>query len=215
MIKLLTFNITLGGLKMSKEIPQFSARNMNKIDDYERFYNTKAYLKKKSGELTFFKDETDKIMKLAKKSGYTKFNKFVEHRKEWHKMKRKIPLKYLMAIGVKLNVLDFTIELDKKEYEAVLKLPRFPEFATIRMHPAYYKNKKLPENISEKEAIEIMREYALKEEKRCFINYPNIKMIGFRPDGSYYEIFYEPDIEIDEEYIYPTQGGEKVGKIIM
>ena len=47
---------------MGKVIPQFSIRNINKIDDYERFYHSKAYLKKKSG--------------------YTKFNKFVEHRKE-------------------------------------------------------------------------------------------------------------------------------------
>ena len=200
---------------MSKEIPQFSARNMNKIDDYERFYNTKAYLKKKSGNLTFFKDETDEIMELANKSGYTKFNKFVEHRKEWHKMKRKIPLKYLEAIGVKVDVLELTIELDQKEYEDILKIPRFPKFAVIRMHPTYYKNYNLPEGISEKKAIELMEEYALREEKRCFINYPNIKMIGFRPDGSHYEIFYKPDIEIDEEYVYPTQGGEKVGKITL
>ncbi|MFW6271274.1 MAG: hypothetical protein ACOC4G_14550 [Bacillota bacterium] len=196
-----------------KEIPQFSAREINEVDDYERFFHTKAYLKKKSGKLTFFKDETDKIHELAEKSGYKKFNKFVEHRKEWHQMKSKIPRAYLKTIGVKLKVLKFTIELDQKEFEEVLEIPLYPQYATVRLHAAFYQSYSLPPDTSEKEAVQIMKEYAEKEERYCYINYPDIKTIGFRPDGSIYRIYYKPDIEITREYVFPTEGGERIGKI--
>ena len=137
---------------MGKVIPQFSIRNINKIDDYERFYHSKAYLKKKSG--------------------YTKFNKFVEHRKEWHEMKRKIPIKYLEAIGVKLNVLKFTIELDQKEFKEVLKIDFKPRYAAIKFNPMAYETYEFPPDTYEKKAIEIMREYAKKEEREGIITYP-------------------------------------------
>jgi len=200
---------------MGKVIPHFSIKNINKIDDYERFYHSKAYLKKKSGKLTFFKDEVDEIKKLAKDSGYTKFNKFVEHRKEWHEMKRKIPIKYLEAIGVKLDVLKFTIELDQKEFKEVLKIDFKPRYAAIKFHPIAYKTYEFPPDTSEKKAIEIMQEYAKKEERECIINYPDIKIIFIEPDARVHQIYFKPDINIDNEYVYPAKDGEGVGKVTL
>ena len=200
---------------MGKVIPRFSIKNINKIDDYERFYHSKAYLKKKSGKLTFFKNEVDETKKLAKKSGYTKFNKFVEHRKEWHEMKRKIPIKYLEAIGVKLNVLKFTIELDQKEFKEVLKIDFKPRYAAIKFHPMAYETYEFPPDTSEKKAIEIMQEYAKKEKRECIINYPGIKIIFIEQDASVHQIYFKPDININSEYVYPAKDGEGVGKVTL
>ena len=198
---------------MPEEIPQFSARKINKVEEYDRFHHTKAYLKKKSGKLTFFKDEKDKIWDLAEKSGYKKFNKFVEHRKEWHQMERKIPRGYLDAIDVKLKVLKFTLELDQEEYAKALEISLYPDYATVRISAVQYNSYKFPPDTSEEEAIEILKKYAKKEERRCFINYPDIKTIGFRPDGSVYKLYYKPDIDITNEYVIPTEGGERIGKV--
>ena len=41
-------------------------------------------------------------------------------------MKQKIPKSYLEAIGVKLDVMKYTIELDQKEFEKVLDLTFYP-----------------------------------------------------------------------------------------
>ena len=198
---------------MSKIIPYFSAKKINKIDDYERYFHSKAYLMNKSGKLTYFKNEVDEIKELAKKSGYTKFNKFVKHRKEWYKMERKIPIKYLDSIGVKLDVLKFTIELDQKEFKEVLKLNFKPRYATVKLHPILYRSYELPPNISEEEAIEIIRNYAIKEGKRCFINYPDIKMITINHEGKVNKIYFKPDIKIESEYVYPAKDGVGIGKV--
>ncbi|MFW6230081.1 MAG: hypothetical protein ACOC4L_03770 [Halanaerobium sp.] len=198
-----------------KEIPFLSAKEINDIRNYERFYHTRAYLRKKSGRLTFFKDEKDQIEQLAENSGYKKFNKFIEHRKEWHQMKRKIPRKYIKAIGAKIRVLKFTVELDREEYEKVLQIPLYPEYATVRYHPGFYKSYKFPPETTEEEAVEIMKEYAQKEDKLCFINYPGIKTVGFKPDGDVYRIYNRPDIDVTKEYIIPADGGERIGKVFL
>lgn len=173
------------------------------------------YLKKKAGKLTFFKDQVDEIKELAVKSGYNKFNKFVEHRKEFHKMKRKIPLGYLEAIDAELEVIKFTIELDKKEYEEALEIPLFPKYFTVKMMSAFYRSIKLPGYFSEEEAIEFIREYANKENKICWINYPKIKTITAFPNGNVSKIYYTPDITINNEYIIPKLGGEEIGKVYL
>ena len=36
------------------------------------------------------------------------------------RVRKKIPVKYLQEIGVKLNVLKFTVELDREEYKEAL-----------------------------------------------------------------------------------------------
>lgn len=197
---------------MSKEIPWLSARDINKIEDYDRFHNTKAYLKKKSGKLVYFKDQTDEIMELAEKCGYKKFNKFIEHRKEWHRLIRKIPLSYLEQIGAKLDVIEFTVEVDQEEFEKALELPFYPEYATVRMMPSVYQSIKLPADLTEEEAIEYLKDYSSKEERICWIKLKDIKTIWVYPNGNVNTSYYKPDYEIENDYLTPTLSGRKIGK---
>ena len=129
---------------MTDQISWLMPKKIKNIKDYQRFRNTKAYLKKKSGSLKFFKDQTDEIKKLAESCGYKKFNKFVEHRKEWHDLTRKIPLVYLKQIEAKLDVIEFTVELDQKEFKQTLEFDFSPKSFTVRGMPGAYFNKKLP-----------------------------------------------------------------------
>ena len=197
---------------MSKEIPWLSASDINKIEDYDRFHNTKAYLKKKSGKLVYFKDQTDEIMELAEKCGYKKFNKFVEHRKEWHGLIRKIPLSYLEQIGAKLDVIDFTVEVDQEEFKKALELPFYPEYATVRMMPSVYQSIKLPADLTEEEAIEYLKDYSSKEERICWIKLKDIKTIWVYPNRNVNTSYYKPDYEIENDYLTPTLSGRKIGK---
>ncbi len=194
-----------------KEIPFFSVEEINEIKDYNRFYYTKAYLKQKSGDLTFFKNQTGDIKKLAIKSGYKNFNKFIQHRKEWHILERKIPLAYLKAIGVDLDVLEFTTELDKEAYEKVLSIPLYPKYFMLKITPLAV-SKPFPPGLSENEAIEYLKDFAYGK-KLCLIHYPSIKTIGVRPDRSTFTSYYEPGIKITREYAIPTYSGPDIGKV--
>lgn len=194
-----------------KEIPFLSVNEINSVEDYERFYHVKAYLKQKSGALTYFKDEVDDLKELAGQSGYKKFNKFIEHRKEWHEFTRRIPLSYLEAIDVKLDVLQFTVELDKKDFEKALKLRLHPEYFMINYSPIPL-SKSFPPDTSEEEAVNILREYCREKEKLCLINYPALKTIGVRPDGSVFTIYYEPEIKLTKDHVIPVKSGKSIGK---
>ena len=196
-----------------KEIPFFSVRDINVIEDYERFYHTRAYLLKKSGKLRYKRKELPKLKIIAEKSGYKKFNKFIRHREEWHELTRKIPLAYLQAIKAKLDVIKFTVGLDKKEYEELLKIPIYPKFATEKMMSVVYRTIELPPGTDEKEAIELMRDYSSRKKRLCWIKINNIKTIFFFPDGNYKIDSYKPGIKITKKHLIPTAFGRGIGKV--
>lgn len=199
---------------MGREIPWFSATDVNKIEDYERFSNTKAYLKKKSGRLIFFKDQTDEIREMAENCGYKKFNKFVEHRKEWHELKRKIPLSYLEEIGARLDVIEFTVELDQEEFEQALNLTFSPDYFTVRMMPSVYINRKLPPGLTEKKAVEYVEEYSKKEKRICWIKISNIKTTWIYPEENKDKLvtYYKPGFTVENNFFIPALSGRKIGK---
>ena len=70
-----------------------SAGYINRVEDYERFRNTKAYIKKKAGNVnSYFKNKTEEIQQLAELCGYNDFNKFIKHRKQWIELERRFLL---------------------------------------------------------------------------------------------------------------------------
>lgn len=142
------------------------------------------------------------------------FSKFMIHRKQWHAFERKIPLKYLKAIKVKLDVLKYTVELDKQDYQEVLKLPLYPKYFIIKASP-FFLSRPFPPDITEEEAIEILKEYTQRKNRHCLINYPGIKTVGVRPDGTVYTNYYEPEIKINKEYLVPTVSGKNIGKVFL
>src|SRR6056297_3664572 len=129
---------------MDKRNPFLSARTINRTEDYQPFYHSKAYLKQKIGSLTYFKDQIPQLRKIAEKVGYKDFNQFIKHRKSWHKFAKKIPISYLKAI----------------------KTPLYPASYIIQTRPIPL-TKKIPENISEAEAVELVKKDAILKNKSC------------------------------------------------
>lgn len=201
---------------MSKKINIFSANKINQVEDYERFAHTKAYLRKKSGPVNYyFKNQIDELKSLAIISGYKpeNVNKFIEHRKEWHQLERKIPLAYLKAISAKINVINFTLELDIENFEKALDLAKNPKYFTVRMNSFYYQSKKFNKPLNEKEAIEFLKKYSNKEGFICFINYPAIKTITVFPSGKVDHIYYKPGLEREGDFLVPTLSGKGIGRV--
>lgn len=199
---------------MDKKIPFLSARIINKTEDYQPFYHSKAYLNKKVGSLTYFKDQIPQLKKIAEQVGYKDFNQFIKHRKLWHNFKKKIPISYLEAIGIKLEVLKFTVELDQKEYQKALEIPLYPESYIIQTRPIPH-SKALPPDTPEAKAEELVRKEAVIENISCVIYYPSLKLIFIDTDGSVTTAYYMPDIKIDGKYVIPAKSGKDVGKIFL
>lgn len=197
---------------MGKNIPFLSARNINEVEDYTPFYHSKIYLKQKSGSLKYFKNQIPQIKKIAEKVGYKDFNQFIKHRKLWHGFQKKIPLSYLKAIGVKLDVLRFTVGLDQNDYQKALEIPLFPKSYIIQTRP-FPLTKKLPQNISEEKAVELLRKEAVLENKSCVINYPFLKKVFIDTDGSVATAYYQPEIKIEGEYLIPAKINDYTGNI--
>lgn len=193
-----------GVLAVGNTIPYLSARNINKVEDYTPFYHSKIYLNQKSGSLKYFDNKIPQIKKIAEKVGYKDFNQFIKHRKLWHEFRKKIPLSYLEAIGVKIDVLKFTIELDQNDFQKTLKIPLYPKSYIIQTRP-FPLTRKLPKNISEDKAIELIRKESILKNKSCVINYPFLKKILIDSDGSVKTAYYPPDIKIEGEYAIPTK----------
>lgn len=117
---------------MYKEIPNFSARIINTIEDYVQFYHTSSYIAQKSDAYGYLENNREKVIELMSLCGYKKLEKFCCHRNMWNSLDRRIPRLYLETIGVNLKVLKFAVEVDKQEYESALKIPRSPKGGTIR-----------------------------------------------------------------------------------
>ena len=127
-------------------------------------------------------------------------DKFIRHRKEWDNLERNIPLDYLNHIGIDLNTLKTTVEIDQEEYEDVLKLPLYPKYFTVRYMPTIYGSVKLPDNCLETEAIEIVKNFSKKTGLKCNINYLNLKTILIERDNVYVA-YYKPEIRITNKLL--------------
>jgi hypothetical protein len=190
-----------------KEIPWFSVQSINKVEDYERFRHCKAYLRSKSDEC---KDERQLLLAC----GYSirSLNKFRIHRKEWNDLERRIPLEYLSAIGVDLETLNFALELDCEEFDKAAAIPFYPRVAGFRIMSAIYSQLELPENTSEAEAIEILKEFSRGKGFHSFIPVRDLKTIFVEPSGSVHIRYYRPALEITKTYVEASSNGSTVGK---
>ena len=76
---------------------------------------------------------------------------------------------------------------------------------------AVYTTYELPPNVSEDEAISILKEYSEKTGRYCFIPLAEIKTIWVQPEGVFTDI-YRPEIEIGRVWLAPSADGSWVGK---
>ncbi len=77
--------------------------------------------------------DTNIIKNMMSAPGYSNINKFKTLKMEWDLLRRPIPLLYFDYIGIAKNVLELTLELDYKEYEQALEIPRYPRYAIVRL----------------------------------------------------------------------------------
>jgi len=138
-----------------KEMPFFSDRG-DTIKEYQKFFFMRAYISQKSEE--FFRGQSrEKLREVAEEIGYKKIQKFKKHLEEWNRLERKVPLKYLEIIGVQRPTLDFTLELDRAEFERARRGPFLPQKAILRLHPAFYTSYEFAEGTELEEAIEELK----------------------------------------------------------
>lgn len=188
-------------------IPFLSAMEINQIEDYIRFRNLKLYIQSKSKLVSNSKE-------LMSQAGYGNYQKFKDHRIQFDTCKRDIPLHYLKAIDIDLEIVKFCQELDMEEFQYTKDLKNlFPEYAIIRYMPAIYGNKEFPPNTGEDAAIEILRQFNKETKLRCAINYPDFKTIYFSEAGEKVtETYYPPLLKITKSKLVFQKGGQGIGQ---
>jgi hypothetical protein len=183
-----------------KKLPVFSVPQANRLDDYVRFRHTKAYIRGKS----LLHPSSKEIMASI---GYRTLPKFKAHRREWDELLRRIPIKYLFAIGVDLDVLRFTLELDQQEYDQALELPFYPKSYGIRLMPTVYHTMEFLPQTTEEQAIQILKNYSRDTRTYCFITVPKIKSVWVQPDGAVLTTLYRPELEINKAWVIASDSG--------
>lgn len=192
---------------MAQIIPRFLAPTVNETNHYTRFFHTKAYVAQKSRLVPYsIALHEDRVLRVMASSGYLfrRPEKFSAHRRQWDRLDRPIPRAYLKAIGVSVEVMEFTAELDAEEYEEALYRPLYPRYATMRVMPGMYSLLDLPDGIDETEAVHLMTDFAKRRGRRCCIGYRDVKSIWIEPDGETTYVFYRPFLRLTRTHVIPA-----------
>ena len=199
-----------------KEVPFLSARTINNIDEYDRFHHTKAYLRSLTVPTdTKFQLDTEtksSVEELQAACGYGKLDKFLLHKADWDLLRRKIPLGYLEAIGLRRDVLDFAVELDQEEFERVIQLPLYPRTAVVRLMSCLYSKLTLPQGLDEQQAIDYLLEWMKETPLPCMIKFPSLKTVYLTPDGSINAVYHPPEITWTRTHAIPRTDGSRAGR---
>ncbi len=188
----------------------FAPQEINKVSDYERFRNTRSFIREKSLSISNNRWKDADSCELMKKCGYRNYHKLFDHRIDWNDLRRWVPLVYLGAIGADLETIDYVVRLDQDEYDQALRIPLFPKYAVVRIMPAIYSQQNLPPGTPEDEAIQIIKKYSLKNKLRCCIKIPDIKTIWIEPDGKDFVTYYRPSFRITKSWAIFSQDGRDV-----
>lgn len=193
---------------MKKEIPWFSARRMNVVSDYSRFHHSRSYFKQRSA---LFPGPASNPA-LMRACGYRKAAKFARHRAEWDALQRNVPLSYLEAIGVDIDVLAFAAEVDMEEFRAALELPFYPTWGIERAIPGFYCQLRFPPGTSEAEAISMLLARAKKSGHEFCVK-SALKAVYASPDGSVETIYFKPRFHVKGGFLVPRGDGSAIGTV--
>jgi len=97
----------------SKVVEMFSVREINSLDNYERLFHTKNYIRRRSDNFKDSKNNLKTIRKMMKNAGYNNLVKFRKHRGDWDNLKGKIPIGYLDYIGAEKEQTLILTEVNK------------------------------------------------------------------------------------------------------
>jgi hypothetical protein len=191
---------------MAQIIPRFLAPTVNENNHYTRFFHTKSYFSQRSREVPYsIALHEDRVIRVMASCGYLfrRPEKFSAHRRQWDRLDRPIPRAYLRAIGVSVEIMQFTAELDAEEYEEELERPLYPRYATIRVMPGIFSLLELPDGINEAEAVYLMIDFARHRGRRCCIGFRDIKTIWIEPNGETSYVFYHPVLRLTRSHVIP------------
>lgn len=147
---------------MKKQRFFFPLKSHTSPEDYTPYRNCLAYIKQNSHAIPYSGRGQAQRLEIMEKVGMKNYAKFHRRRVEWDNLEGKIPLKYLEAIGVDMDVLSFCLELDNSEYLSVLSIERKVPFATARLGAFFYRNIRTPEGFtSEDDAIAYFNSFML------------------------------------------------------
>lgn len=195
-------------------LPFLTGHKGTDLENYVRFRCVRAYLSQRA-EATF-PDKggklTPRLVELVDACGYSrrKVEKFRTHRKGWHQLSRWIPHRYLQAIGAERAVLEFCLEQDQKEFDAVAHTPVCPEGFTVRMMSCVYPFFPLPPGTTEEAAIEAARYYTREKGRVCWIKLNQVRTIWLHPsrkplpDGTH-------EVHISQNFNRPAMVWKKEG----
>ncbi len=186
----------------------FSTHNKyTTVEGYVRFRHTLALIQQKDAacfDVHSTVGHKKKLLEMAAFIGYSQssYSKFLRRRDGWLRLEGRIPEKYFRFIGIKPAVLDFTLQLDKEEFEYALSLPAYPRNFIIRYMPAVYGPKELPEGTTEQEAIAMIKAFQEEHKLRCCINIHQIKTIFVEPGRGCSTVIYPPRLKRTTEGFY-------------
>ena len=198
-------------ISIKKVIPFFSVLEINEIKNFRRFRNTRNYIKELSAVIQDRLRPYPELVALKQRSGYAKLDKFHLHRQEWDALRRKIPLRYLEAIGANINDIKFAVEADKIEFNNATSIPLFPRYAVQRAMAAVYITIEIPPGTPEAEAVNRLQALCNKKRFRCCINYPELKTIWIEPNEDPQTNWYYPELRLTKDSAIFSRGGYGIG----
>ena len=179
---------------------------LTRIKDYKPYKYTKLYVQQKYKGIPKNIRETapadiDEWMEMLE---YKNKSKLIKRIGQWLNFQGRIPCKFIELIGTDINILNKVLNLDKDEYHAALILANKPKYFQYRLMATIYPAKRLPEGISEEEAI-LSAQRFLEElpisKKIAWINYSYLKSINITPTKSR-EFYWEPEMIVEKDMIW-------------
>jgi hypothetical protein len=185
----------------------FSARTLNDVGSYVRFFHLRSYMQKRSHTVTG-KGPTLDLMATC---GYKKSAKFARHRADWDDLARPVPIAYLKAIGADLAVVETAAEADLAEFHRVLRLPLIATYAIERMMPTVYGTIRLPPETPEAEALIILTKFSRGTGHECCIRFPGLKAVFVKPTGEVFPILFPPIYRRTAKFLIPAPNDMALG----
>jgi hypothetical protein len=176
----------------------------NRVRGYERFRNVKAYLDAKSGQRRSAPASRRGPARGLRRPGQAESARFQRQRALWHELKRSIPVSYLRSIGVDLQTLRLAAERDHENFLVALSMPLYPRWAGVEWQYLGEAGMRLPQGISEPDAIRVLREFARDRGYRCSIRYPDLKTVLIEPGGRVRRILYPPVLTFTGSCVVPA-----------
>ena len=144
--------------------------------------------------------------------GYRNGNKFCRRVVQWAGLtQNRVPVAFLGLLGLTVEEVLKRVDLDRQAFDFALKAPRKPTHFLRVIMPAVHKTERLPEGITEGEAIGQIRAWAAQTGHRCILVYPELIIFHIHPNGRVRILEYRPMAEQRGDHLLFALGGWQWG----